>query len=71
MCERACSRKRWISHCRCRLSHRLREQARSHIWIGFTTGLGFTAWRSTLQSTSQRQSLHCPPSIPGHAPSVW
>ncbi|RFP95502.1 hypothetical protein DA482_00365 [Pseudomonas fluorescens] len=31
MWERACSRKRSVSHRICRLNHRLREQARSHI----------------------------------------
>ncbi len=38
MWERACPRIRWISHCRGRLTHRFREQARSHIWISFTSG---------------------------------
>ncbi|PTC32521.1 hypothetical protein C9382_03590 [Pseudomonas aylmerensis] len=28
--ERACSRKRWISGYMCGLTHRIREQARSH-----------------------------------------
>ncbi|PKH83962.1 hypothetical protein CXF97_04740 [Pseudomonas sp. Choline-02u-1] len=30
MWERACSRRRCISHCSCRLTRTLREQARSH-----------------------------------------
>ncbi|TSD80362.1 hypothetical protein FFI16_029285 [Pseudomonas sp. KBS0710] len=29
--ERACSRIRWVSQYMCKLTHRLREQARSHI----------------------------------------
>ncbi len=30
--ERACSRMRCISQCICKLIHRIREQARSHIF---------------------------------------
>ncbi len=33
MWERACSRMRWISQQMYRLSPRIREQARSHIWF--------------------------------------
>ncbi|QBR31245.1 hypothetical protein E3Z29_12125 [Pseudomonas sp. S150] len=33
--ERACSRKRWASKSRCRLTHRPREQARSHRRVVF------------------------------------
>ncbi|PTT61221.1 hypothetical protein DBR26_27410 [Pseudomonas sp. HMWF007] len=36
--ERACSRKRQVSRTQCRLTHCLREQARSH--IGFLVGQG-------------------------------
>lgn len=39
--------------------------AASDIWRGFT------AWQWRLRSTSQRQSLRCPLSIPGRAPSAW
>ncbi|AVD92803.1 hypothetical protein C4Q27_10475 [Pseudomonas sp. SWI36] len=30
-----------------------------------------TAWRWTLRSTSQRQSLHCPPATPAPARNGW
>ncbi|RBL69958.1 hypothetical protein C3E98_019960 [Pseudomonas sp. MWU13-2625] len=33
MWERACSRKRCVSHCKCRLKHCFREQARSHFFV--------------------------------------
>ncbi|AYF47951.1 hypothetical protein DXV65_10300 [Pseudomonas fluorescens] len=39
MWELACLRKRWISHQMRQLTHRLREQARSHkgilVWLGY------------------------------------
>ncbi len=34
MCERACSRRRWISRYIQRLTHRFREHARSHKGLG-------------------------------------
>ncbi|PTT28166.1 hypothetical protein DBR18_17440 [Pseudomonas sp. HMWF021] len=36
--EQACSRKRWISQHFCRLTLRLREQARSYIWNAHPCG---------------------------------
>ena len=36
MWERACSRRRSVSLWSRRLIHRIREQARSHIWLGFS-----------------------------------
>ncbi|PTC28330.1 hypothetical protein C9382_14800 [Pseudomonas aylmerensis] len=36
MWERACSRRRWISHPVHRLTHRFREQARSHSFDRFS-----------------------------------
>ncbi|PSL93995.1 hypothetical protein C7U57_12160 [Pseudomonas sp. R9.37] len=38
MWERACSRRRWFSLLIRRLTHRLREQARSHICFAFLQG---------------------------------
>ena len=35
MWERACSRRGRVSRCKCRLKDRIREQARSHMWIAF------------------------------------
>ncbi|KAA8696329.1 hypothetical protein FIV38_28175 [Pseudomonas proteolytica] len=47
---RACSRRRRFSQLMCLLTHRLREQARSHIWIVFTGRnrylLPLTCWYS-------------------------
>ncbi|RFP94025.1 hypothetical protein D0N73_22625 [Pseudomonas fluorescens] len=34
MCERACSRRRWVSQYIQRLTHRFREHARSHKGLG-------------------------------------
>ncbi|QCY14234.1 hypothetical protein ELQ88_27560 [Pseudomonas sp. MPC6] len=39
MWERACSRRRTDIQHRCRLIHRIREQARSHILIAFQAGM--------------------------------
>ncbi|RQO54979.1 hypothetical protein DBR46_12855 [Pseudomonas sp. KBW05] len=43
MWERACPRKRSVRQCMCRLIHRLRGQARSHLCMGFHSDLLFEA----------------------------
>ncbi len=55
MWERACSRMRWISHRMHQLTHRFREQARSHIFDRIS---GQMTKRATIpfKSTARRDS---------------
>ncbi len=60
--ERACSRRRWVSHSRCRLKYRIREQARSHICYAFPSPcLAVRSPRQAARIRSNRSA--CAPNL--------
>ncbi|PMU13084.1 hypothetical protein C1X89_33645 [Pseudomonas sp. GP01-A8] len=64
MWERACSRKRWISQRMCNLTHRFREQARSHILNEYTHHEPFFSTVTALRGSGQFRSLAGTPQRP-------